>query len=99
MDDDDDYYDDDDIIQLDGRVLDLMVKNVSKDDPLNPEEIKELKSYRSRLSNDQWRVWLQYARNEKTRRLTLASIEHQNINQRNQFVNNNSNNNNNINNI
>lgn len=88
-----DEEDDDDNLQLlDGRVLDLMVKNVSKDDPLSPEEIRELKSYRSRLSNEQWKVWLQYARNEKTRRLILASIEYQNTNQRNEFTNSTNNN-------
>jgi len=36
-----------------------------------------LKAVRSNLTKEQWNAWLQYARNEKSRRLTIASIEAQ----------------------
>lgn len=38
MEDDDDMYGND--IGLSGHILDLMIKNVSKNDPLNPTEIQ-----------------------------------------------------------
>jgi len=85
--DDDDIYNDGNDIGLSGHILDLMIKNVSKNDPLNPTEIKELKEVRSKLTKDQWNVWLQHARNEKSRRLNDALnknfIEEQNLNENN----------------
>ena len=42
-----------------------------------------MKAVRSNLTKEQWNVWLQYARNEKSRRLAIASIEAQEDSQRN----------------
>jgi hypothetical protein len=56
-----------------GRILDLMVKNVSRNDPLTIEEVGEIKTIRPLLSKEQWTKWLQYAREEKYNRSLKSS--------------------------
>lgn len=53
--------------QLSDRLYHLLLKNVSKDDPLTQDELQELREFRAELSNDQWKEWLKFARNERKR--------------------------------
>lgn len=57
--------------QLSDRMYDLLLKNVSKDQPLTPGELEELKDFRETLSDDRWVALLKFARREK-KRLTVA---------------------------
>jgi len=56
-----------------GRVLELMVKNVSRDAPLTQDEVAELQEIRGVLNKDDWQEWLTVARKEKYRRQDEAS--------------------------
>lgn len=56
-----------------GRVLELMVKNVSRDAPLTKSEVAELQEIRGVLSKDDWQEWLVVARKEKYRRQDEAA--------------------------
>jgi hypothetical protein len=72
--------------ELPGSIYKLLLKNVSRDDPLTNEEIlvstlqvelcrfdtqrsssdeQELKDFRATLTAEQWKAWLQFAREEK----------------------------------
>eukprot|EP00981_Chlorochromonas_danica_P008217 scaffold2066_cov229-Ochromonas_danica.AAC.1 len=53
--------------QLSDRMYDLLLKNVSKDQPLTPSELEELKDFRQTLSDDRWAALLKFARREKKR--------------------------------
>lgn len=56
-----------------GRILDLMVKNVTRNDPLTIEEMDEIKTIRPLLTKEQWTKWLQFAREEKFNRSLLKT--------------------------
>ena len=50
--------------ELSGRLLELMVKNVSPEDPLSQAEVEELRRARKSLDKQQWQEWLDTARDE-----------------------------------
>ena len=50
-------------------LMDLLVKNVSRDNPLSSDEITLLKDFKERLeSDDEWKYCLRRAREEKAKR-------------------------------
>ena len=42
---------------IDDRIYNLLIKNVTPDDPLNDEEREDLLAFRNQLSTQQWQGW------------------------------------------
>ena len=58
------------------ELLDLMIKNVSRDETLTKDEVQVLKDFKSALvSKDEWKECLRYARSEKKLRVLSAELE------------------------
>ena len=76
------------MLQAEPLLMDLLVKNVSSDNPLSENELFVLKDFRSRLANnDEWKKCLQLARDERARRRAMINDEEENLVQESQVHN------------
>eukprot|EP00953_Heterococcus_sp_UTEX-ZZ885_P022073 12257-Heterococcus_DN1.PRE.2 len=55
------------------HMLELLIKNVTKNTPLSDAEVSELRAARSSLTPEQWQQWLELARTAKAQRRRSSS--------------------------